>query len=118
MVLRSFYNSLSWTNKRRVDAMLETYNKLREWVKPKTEEVVSKIEMTKVSKPKKVETVTELFPENHKYIGYRIEKHSSRDRIFMIEEPPHDKKCACDDCIQELANEILNRREAKQNETK
>ena len=117
MVLRSFYNSLSWTNKRRVDSIIETYNKLREWVKPKAEEVVSKIEITKVSKPKKVEIVTELFPENHKYIGYRIEKHSSGDRIFMIKEPPHSKKCTCDDCMQELANEIISRREVNQNET-
>ena len=117
MVLRSFYNSLSWTNKRRVDSIVKTYNKLKKWMNPKEEEDVSKIEITKIRKPKKVEIVTELFPENHKYIGYKIEKHSSGDRIFMIEEPPHHRKCTCDDCMEELTNEIISRREVKQNET-
>ena len=52
---------LSWTNKRRVDSIVETYNKLREWVKPKAEEVVSKIEITKVSKPKKEQSTEKKY---------------------------------------------------------
>ena len=118
MVLRSIYNSLSWTNKRRIDSLMVRFTKLKEWLKPKAEKIISDIEITKVTKPKKVEVVSELFPKNHKYIGYKIEKHPAGDRISMIKEPPHPKDCVCKECMDELANEIMNRREVKKNEAK
>ena len=118
MVLRSIYNSLSWTNKRRIDSLIVRFRKLKEWLKPKAEKIISDIEITKVTKPKKVEVVTELFPKNHKYIGYRIEKHSAGDKIFMIEEPPHPNSCVCEECMDKLANEIMSRRKVKENEAK
>ena len=123
MVLKSFYNSLSWTNKRRVDFMLIRWNKFKKWFTPKAKKIVSeveipKIEIPKLRKEKDVEVVTEIFPDDHKFIGYRIEKHSKGDKIVMIQEPPHPTECTCTECMDKLGDEIMNRRKVKVNETK
>ena len=40
------------------------------------------------------------------------------NEIFWAEEPPHPNSCVCEECMDELANEIMNRREVKENEAK
>jgi hypothetical protein len=116
MVLKSLYNSLSWTNKRRIDKWAERYNTTKKWLTPKAKKVVSEIPKL----PKKEKTVdieTELFPENHNYIGYRIEKHTSGDKIHLIEKPPHPKECICKECMDALGNEIMDRRKVMTDES-
>ena len=114
MVLRNFYNSLSWTNKRRIDSLLVALNKLKTIVKkvkiPKIKR--PSIERTKVTKKKvkEVEIEVKMFPDDHRYIGYRIEKHESGDRIFMIEKPPHPTTCVCDECMDSLDKYVTQMR--------
>ena len=127
MVLRSFYNSLSWTNKKRIDKWSARLRTIKDWITPKAKKMVSeveipkieipKIEMPKLRKEKDVEVVTEIFPDDHTFIGYRIEKHSKGDKIVMIQEPPHPTECTCKQCMNKLGDEIMNRRKVKANET-
>ena len=96
--MRSFYNSLSWTNRRRVDSMLVTWNRFKKWFTPKAKKIVSeveipKIEIPKLRKEKDVEVITEIFADDHRFIGYRIEKHSKGDKIVMIQSCPGYKNC-------------------------
>ena len=123
MVLSGLYNSLSWTNKRRIDRWSERFRAIKDWVTPKAKKIVSeveipKMEIPKLRKEKEVEVVTEIFPDDHTFIGYRIEKHSKGDRIVMIEEPPHPTECTCTKCMDELGDEIMNRRKVRTDETK
>ena len=123
MVLSGLYNSLSWTNKRRIDRWSERFRAIKDWVTPKAKKIVSeveipKMEIPKLRKEKEVEVVTEIFPDNHTFIGYRIEKHSKGDRIVMIEEPPHPTECTCTTCMDKLGDEIMNRRKVRTDETK
>ncbi len=77
------------------------------------------IEITKVTKKKvkEVELEVKLFPDDHRYIGYRIEKRKGGDRIFMIEQPPHPTTCVCDECMDILDKYVtLMRKELKENE--
>ena len=123
MVLRSFYNSISLTNKIRIDSILVRWNKFKKLFTPKAKKIVSeveipKIEIPKLTKEKEVEVVTEIFPDDHTFIGYRIEKHSKGDKIVMIQEPPHPTECTCRECMDKLGDEIMRRRKVKTHETK
>jgi len=122
--LKGFYNRLSWTNKRRVDFMLIKWNNFKIWFTPKMKEV-AEIELPKFPRKEKttiiekeVETITEIFPKHHNYIGYRLEKHDSGDKIYLIEQPPHPTECTCVGCMEQLGDEIMSRRKVKTHETK
>ena len=122
MVLKSLYNSLSWTNKRRIDKWSIRIKALKNWITPKAKKMVSevelpKIELPKILKEKEVEVITEIFPSDHKFIGYKIEKHAKGDKIMLIHEPPHPTECTCKECMATLGDEIMNRRRVKTNET-
>ena len=123
MVLKSLYNSLSWTNKRRVDKWSAKYNSWKEWFTPKAKKVVSELELPKFQRKEKettiekeVESITEIFPKHHNYIGYRLEKHDDGDKIYLIEKPPHPTECTCIDCMDKLGDEIMSRRKVKTDE--
>lgn len=108
MVLSRFYESLSWTNKRRVDRLML-------FLRPKIDYIKKKLEERKELKDNKIEEMkveieVELFPDDHNYIGYRIEKHESGDRIFMIEKPPHPTTCVCDECMDILDRYVTQMR--------
>tara|TARA_R100000234_G_C4946482_1_gene155315 strand:+ start:408 stop:764 length:357 start_codon:yes stop_codon:yes gene_type:complete len=117
MVLKTLYNSLSWTNKRRIDRWSERFSAIKDWVTPKAKKIVSEVEIPKLRKEKEVEVVTEIFPDDHTFIGYRIEKHSKGDKIVMIEEPPHPIKCTCTTCMDKLGDEIMKRRKVRTDES-
>ena len=69
------YNSLSWTNKRRINRLGERYNKTKEWLTSKKKEV----------KPIEVKPV-------------------------KVKES-HPTECICKECMDTLANEIMNRKQ-------
>ncbi len=124
--MKGFYNSLSWTNKRRVDNLLSITERFKKWITPKAKKVVSEIELPKFTKKEKetvtktdIEVLTELFPDNHNYIGYRLEKHENGDKIFLIESPPHPTECVCDKCMKSISKYVESmRKEMRENETK
>lgn len=87
-----FYNSLSWSNKRKADKIIALYNK--HFNKEETRDDVVELKEDFIAK-------TVLFNEPKFVLGYSVYVENGMPKMNVIETPPpaHGRECKCNKCI-------------------
>jgi len=135
MVLKSLYNSLSWTNKRRVDNIKRLTSSFSVWItgwlsfyKKEIKSDVGKVKTKLSSSKNKTVPVRRdkkqvIFFDSKQYIGLTYDKgvitliskpsenlveEAKKINTTVVEFQQHGKDCTCIDCMNIFMRELTN----------